>query len=85
MEKITIVNLKCEGCRSSIINSLFSAGFKNVDVDIATNEVSFDGEREKALSILEKMGYPELGGEKAKSLIKKAKSYVSCAKGKMNK
>lgn len=83
MEKITIVNLKCEGCRNSIINSLSSAGLRNVDVDIQTNEVSFEGDRNEAKTILEKMGYPELGSEKAKNLIKKVKSYVSCARGKM--
>lgn len=83
MPKITIVNLKCGGCAKSIEAALNGAGFMGVSVDQEANEVSFEGDREKARVILEKLGYPEMGSKKAESLFKKAKSFLSCARGRM--
>ncbi|MFZ5982550.1 MAG: heavy-metal-associated domain-containing protein [Patescibacteria group bacterium] len=85
MPEITIVNLKCGGCAKSIQKALSQAGFSQVLVSQETNRVSFEGNREVAKSILEKLGYPEAGSEKAKSLIRRAKSFLSCARGKMEK
>lgn len=85
MEKIRIVNLKCGGCAKSIKEALSKDEFSAVSVDEKTSQVSFLGNRAKAVQILENLGYPEAGSEKAKSLLKKAKSYVSCARGKMKK
>lgn len=83
MNKLQVVNIKCGGCRNTVISGLEKAGFSKVDVDIACQEVSFDGDVEKAKILLSKMGYPEAGSEEAKSMMKKAKSYVSCAVGKI--
>jgi copper chaperone CopZ len=58
-------------------------GFAQVEVNIEKQEVGFEGDVEKAKAILSKLGYPEADSEAAKSLTKKAKSYVSCALGKM--
>lgn len=83
MNTIQVVNIKCGGCRNTVISGLQKEGFNNVDVNIETQEVSFEGDVEKATSLLSRMGYPEVNSEEAKSMMKKAKSYVSCAIGKM--
>jgi copper chaperone len=83
MNTIEIVNLKCGGCASSIKSSLEKAGMENISVDISCQKISFDGDINRARKILASMGYPEKGSPEAESLFKKAKSYVSCAIGKM--
>jgi len=83
MNTTQVVNIKCGGCRNTVISGLQKEGFSNVDVNIETQEVSFEGDIEKAKTLLSKMGYPEATSEEARSMMKKAKSYVSCAVGKM--
>ncbi len=85
MQYIEVVNIKCGGCEESIIDALTEAGLSNINVDVANQKVYFEGDQEKAKEILNKMGYPEAGSKQAKSLIKKAKSYISCAIGKTKK
>jgi copper chaperone CopZ len=83
MNTIQVVNIKCGGCRKSIMEAMQKESFSSVEVNIEKQEVSFEGDVEKAKVMLSKMGYPEADSEAAKSLTKKAKSYVSCALGKM--
>lgn len=83
MNTIKIVNIKCEGCKNTIISTLEKNGMSEVGVDLEKQEVSFEGDMDIAKEQLAKIGYPEIGSEEAKSLIKKAKSLVSCAIGKM--
>ena len=83
MNTIKIVNIKCEGCKNTIISTLEKNGISNVEVDLEKQEVSFEGDVNIAKEQLAKIGYPEAGSIEAKSLIKKAKSFVSCAIGKM--
>lgn len=83
MNTIKIVNLKCEGCKNTIISTLEKNGILNVNVDIKKQEVSFEGDMQIVKEQLAKIGYPEAGSPEAESLIKKAKSFVSCAMGKM--
>jgi copper chaperone len=85
MNTIKVVNIKCGGCAHSIRKALENQGFENVSVDESKMEVSFEGDCWVAVEILSKMGYPEVGSKEAESLIKKAKSYISCARGKMSK
>jgi len=85
---LAIQNLKCGGCANTIITRLNNInGIDNVVVDNDTNTVSFDYTDEsilnKAMDLLSKLGYPVEGEQNP--LIKKAKSYVSCAVGRMNK
>jgi len=86
MKTINILNLKCNGCASTIKKGLLSIeGINEVEVtlensEIKINEVSdeiFTSVKEK----LSKMGYPEVGD--ANTVLHKAKSFVSCASGKM--
>lgn len=84
---IKIQNLKCGGCASTIINSLKTiTDIQEVLVDTETKEVKLTYLSENAVleakQKLEKIGYPEEGS--TNSVVTKAKSYVSCAIGKMN-
>ena len=84
MEKIKIVNMKCEGCSSSIRKELEKQGFESVSVDLDKQEISLKGDRKKACEVLSKMGYPEEGSLDEKSFLKRGKSFVSCARGKFS-
>jgi copper chaperone len=81
---ITVENIKCGGCMNSIKTALLKInGVQNVNIDKDTETVTIDGTAEKTilLQALSRLGYPEKGNN---DLLKKAKSYVSCAIGKMN-
>jgi copper chaperone len=83
---IEVENIKCSGCVKSINSSLLAiAGVKSVEVDIDKEIVAVEGEestKTEVISKLASMGYPERGQN---NLLNKAKSYVSCAIGKMKK
>ncbi len=84
---IYIQNLKCSGCANTITREILSIEtIQNVAVNVEENSVTFDyGTDEKLHEVKEKLkslGYPEDG--EANSLTAKAKSYVSCAIGKMS-
>ena len=85
---INIQNLKCHGCAHTIITQLSKLkGISEVEVNNETNEVSFSYTSELEFEISKKklsdLGYPMQG--ETNSLPKKAKSFVSCAIGKMSK
>ena len=84
---INIQNLKCDGCGSTIAKKLNGLhGISNVSVFLEKSQVTLDCESDlnllDAKETLKKIGYPEIGEDN--SLETKAKSYVSCAMGKMN-
>ena len=83
MSRIQVVNIKCGGCEKNITDSLKKSGLRDVNIDIPTQIVSFEGDTETAEKILTKMGYPKAGTPEAKKLFKKAKSFVSCAIGRI--
>jgi len=81
---IEVENIKCGGCMNSIKNALTKIeGVSEVSIDKETEtiEVESTTEREKLVKIVSDIGYPEKGNN---TLLKKAKSYVSCAVGKMS-
>lgn len=85
--QIYIQNLKCGGCANTIIKNVSSVeSVSNVTVNVEDNSVNFELVNNEKLEeiklILKKIGYPEDG--EANSLGSKAKSYVSCAIGKMS-
>jgi len=87
MKTFEIVNLKCGGCVSTVKKGLLSiGGVYNVEVDLEASKVTVFSDNEevipKAKAKLSKMGYPEIGD--ANTLMHKAKSFVSCASGKMS-
>lgn len=84
---LKIQNLKCSGCANTIITKLSDLkGVQDISVDNETNTVTFDYENEVNLietkDVLTKLGYPEVGDKNA--ITTKAKSFVSCAIGRMN-
>lgn len=87
--KLTVENIKCGGCASTI-NSKLSAldVVDSVDIDIEDGVVNIGGEeagRTEVAQLLLKLGYPETGTtEGLKAAKAKAKSFVSCAVGKIN-
>ncbi len=85
MNTLKVVNIKCGGCEQTITSSLEKEGAINVKVDVANQTVSFDGDVEKAKSVLAKLGYPEESSREARSFLKKVKSYASCMIGRIKK
>ena len=87
--EIQIENLKCGGCARSILNGLGQMeGVSNVEVDHDTKHVKFTGEASSRAQVAEKlrsMGYPEQGTLEGLSAgVANAKSFVSCAIGRMS-
>lgn len=83
MKTLKVVNIKCKGCEKSIISSLKKAGLNDIRIDHVNQIISFNGDIEMAKKILSLMGYPEESSKEAKSILKKARSCVSCVMGKM--
>ena len=86
MTTIEILNLKCGGCANTIKKGIVSiTGVSEVTVDLETSKIAVDTDDESViLSVkkkLSKMGYPEIGD--ANTMLHKAKSFVSCASGRI--
>lgn len=85
---IVIQNLKCGGCAKTITSKLMEIDtISDLNVDVETSTVSFDHKtKEDALLItsrLKSLGYPSV--EDKNSMGAKARSFVSCATGKLSK
>ncbi|WP_396181773.1 heavy-metal-associated domain-containing protein [Flavobacterium sp.] len=83
---VHIQNLKCSGCANTISKKLNALDdVSDVLVEIEDNSVTFEYSEAHTLNVvklaLADIGYPEDG--EANSLTSKAKSYVSCAFGKI--
>jgi copper chaperone CopZ len=84
---IPIQNLKCGGCANTITKGISAIdAIKNVSVNVDDNTVTFSYETEEQVNEvknkLKSLGYP-VDGE-TNTLGDKAKSYVSCAIGKIS-
>ncbi|NNK76204.1 MAG: heavy-metal-associated domain-containing protein [Maribacter sp.] len=85
---IIVQNLKCDGCARTITDRLSDLdNISEVQVITDTSTVSFTYEDSgDALNVKDKLkdlGYPSIDSKN--SLASKAKSFVSCASGKMSK
>ena len=85
---IIVQNLKCSGCANTIITKLSEINnISDVNVNIQESKISFNyNDETDAFSVKEKLrtlGYPSIEDEN--SIVSKAKSFVSCATGKMSK
>jgi len=85
-----IINVKCAGCAATLKEKLFDTfGEVEVNLDKEPREITLDIKDEEVEVLakeLKKLGYP-LASEKmgfVDSTSAKAKSFVSCAIGKMN-
>lgn len=85
---IKVANLKCHGCATTIKNGLIKFyEVKSLEINIEDSSISiyFDGDESnvgKYKAKLTKMGYPVQGNN---STISIAKSFVSCAIGRVSK
>jgi len=83
--EIKVDNLKCHGCANTITNSLQKLdGVDMVAVDVENSTVLLEHkpevDKDRFTNKLSQLGYPEQGTTTA---IQKAKSYVSCAIGRI--
>jgi len=88
--QIQVENIKCGGCASTIKNRLADLSVVGaVSVEIESGMVIVEGDennRDQVAALLLKLGYPESGtAEGLKAAAAKAKSFVSCAIGRMEK
>ncbi|QNM85501.1 heavy-metal-associated domain-containing protein [Polaribacter pectinis] len=83
---IQIENLKCGGCAATIKKGLLSLeNVSEVEIDIENSIVSVtstDSSTEQIKEKLSKLGYPEVGDKN--TIVHKAKSFVSCAVGRID-
>ncbi len=80
---IEVENIKCGGCMNTIKKELLQiAGIQDVNITKEEDKIDITGEvnRELIIQKLATLGYPEKGNN---NLLHKAKSYVSCAVGRM--
>ena len=84
-QEIFIENIKCGGCMTSIKQALEKIkGIAKVEIDKEEEKISLTGDHYKLSELIDSlnfMGYPERGDN---TIFKQAKSYVSCAIGKMS-
>ena len=85
---IHVDNLKCGGCANTITQGLTAlGGIGGIKVDPEAGTVAFAAEPDRlqpAKDKLQSMGYPETGSvEGLAAGVAAAKSYVSCAIGKL--
>lgn len=86
---ISVENIKCGGCANTITTRLNDMDIiDSCEVDVEKGIVSISGDesrREQVTQLLLKLGYPESGtAEGLKAARAKAKSFVSCAVGRIN-
>ena len=87
--EIQVENIKCGGCAGTIKKNILNDNrVSGVEVDIEKGIVTIDSAeevREELSAALLKMGYPETGTAEGLAAAKaKAKSFVSCAVGKVD-
>lgn len=83
-QQIIVENIKCGGCMNSIQTALLKLNnVEKVTINKETETITVEGNisKDKLIAKLNELGYPEKGDN---SLVKKAKSYVNCAIGKMS-
>ncbi|MDA9907071.1 heavy-metal-associated domain-containing protein [Flavobacteriaceae bacterium] len=84
---IKIQNLKCGGCANTIIKKVSDIeNVTNVNVNVAESTVTFDSLGQNEITLVRhkmaELGYPADGENN--SVVSKAKSYFSCASGKIS-
>ena len=85
---IVVQNLKCGGCANTIttkLDQIENITDINIDVDnsIVTYSHNNDADAKMVKDKLKTLGYPAIDDDN--NLVSKAKSFVSCATGKLSK
>ena len=86
--RFEVVNIKCGGCARSIERALRAdPRVTSVEVDVPAGRVSIEASADAgtdARATLLRLGYPEAGSAEGIAALKaKAKSFVSCAAGRL--
>lgn len=84
--KIIVQNLKCGGCANTISKNLTALeGVSEVEVNADESSIKYTYSDSASNKLIEEklkhLGYPVVG--EANSYLNKAKSFISCATGKM--
>ena len=87
--EIQVENIKCGGCASTITKKLMQdERINQIDIDIEKGLIKMDvteNAHKEFCDVLLNMGYPETGTAEGIVAAKaKAKSFVSCAVGKVD-
>lgn len=85
---LEVENIKCGGCANSITKKITAIeGVSAVEIEVEKGGVAFIADKtlfEKVKETLHSIGYPVVGSVEGFDKIKtKAKSFASCAIGKM--
>ena len=85
---LSVENIKCGGCANTITSKLNALDIINsCEVDVENGVVTVNGDesnKAEVTQLLLKLGYPETGtAEGLKAAKAKAKSFVSCAVGRI--
>ncbi|SFV64661.1 Heavy metal transport/detoxification protein [hydrothermal vent metagenome] len=85
---LEVENIKCGGCANSIIQKISALdNVNNVEVNVDKGAVSFETDASNLNTVQDKLhslGYPVIGSvEGLDKITTKAKSFVSCAIGKI--
>jgi copper chaperone CopZ len=83
---ILVQNLKCGGCANTITNKLATIeNISDLEIDIEESKISFSYLHDDDISLVKeklmKIGYPL--NKEENTIVSKAKSYISCATGKI--
>ncbi len=90
LQTFEVLNVKCGGCANTLTKSLAKEfGEVTVDLESEPRKITLDieeGKIEKLKLALRELGYPLVSDELSTidSIKASAKSFVSCAIGKMN-
>jgi len=85
---LSVENIKCGGCANTITTKLNAMDvIESCEVDVENGVVTVNGDesnKAEVTQLLLKLGYPETGtAEGLKAARAKAKSFVSCAVGRI--
>ena len=85
---LSVENIKCGGCANTITSKLNALDvIDSCEVDVENGIVTVNGDesnKAEVTQLLLKLGYPETGtAEGMKAAKAKAKSFVSCAVGRI--
>lgn len=84
-QNLEIVNVKCQWCANTITKTLQEKGIADIELSFTLEDSSvkrkiyFTWDVQLVRNTLKQLWYPEYGSKEAESLLKKAKSFVSCA------
>lgn len=92
IQTFEVANIRCGGCANTITKALKEAKFNEISIDLSceprkvTVEIIDEAQLAQFRTILRSLGYPlsDIDSGLIEGTVLKAKSFVSCAIGKIN-